>query len=338
VFSHIFKWHGFKSGIYRGKRDSLDQDWLRQSDAQRHRLPTTHWQSVVQIWTAKGETREETEDVTLLTGAWETALSMRTAPATSTATPVTQVRLVPYLLITYTQLDPTMLAARAVCSCPQFSVYKEITLKAPVQSNHTITTMKGRLQKTEREKWEKEVLLWQWRLLTFKSKESWGSPLVPCFCRTFPMLFPAAAATVNATASHILSPSQVCDWGCWFKILKWVLGTLLSPAISQPSPSSLNFVPQLPSRTIPMSRKSASSPPSQLKQELVGLIFVQKWWPIHLPKYPCSCCQCQWAIAESYKETEVNPKTISASPEMHSYLWSQLQRKLKGIISHFVFL
>jgi hypothetical protein len=72
---------------------------------------------------------------------------MRTAPATSTATPVTQVRLVPYLLITYTQLDPTMLAARAVCSCPQFSVYKEITLKAPVQSNHTITTMKGRLQK-----------------------------------------------------------------------------------------------------------------------------------------------------------------------------------------------
>ncbi len=44
----------------------------------------------------------------------------------------------PYLLITYTQLDPTMLAARAVCSCPQFSVYKEITLTAPVQSNHTI--------------------------------------------------------------------------------------------------------------------------------------------------------------------------------------------------------
>jgi len=219
-----------------GEKDCLDQNRLRQSDAQRHRLPTTHWQSVIQIWTAKGETREETEDVTLLTGAWETALSMRTAPATSTATPVTQVRLVPYLLITYTQLDPTMLAARAVCSCPQFSVYKEITLTAPVQSNHTITTMKGRLQKTEREKWEKEVLLWQWRLLTFKSKESWGSPLVPCFCRTFPMLFPAAAATVNATASHILSPSQVCDSGCWFKIVKWVLGTLFSPAISQPYP------------------------------------------------------------------------------------------------------
>lgn len=132
------------------------------------------------------------------------------------------------------------------------------------------------------------------------------------------------------------SPPQVCDSGCWFKILKWVLGTLLSPAISQPSPSSLNFAPRLPSRTITMSRKSASSPPTHLKQELVRLIFVQKWWPIHLPKYPCSCCQCQWAIAESYKETEVNPKTISAIPKMHSYLWSQLQRKLKGIISHFV--
>ncbi len=46
--------------------------------------------------------------------------------------------------------------------------------------------------------------VWTWRCLTFKSNDSCGSPLVPCFCRTFPMLFPAAAATVNATASHIL--------------------------------------------------------------------------------------------------------------------------------------
>lgn len=49
---------------------------------------------------------------------------------------------------------------------------------------------------------------------TFNLRESCGKPLVPCFCKTFPMLLPADATTVKATASHIFyavsPPASLC--------------------------------------------------------------------------------------------------------------------------------
>ena len=45
---------------------------------------------------------------------------------------------------------------------------------------------------------------------TFLSNANLGSPLVAFFCRTFPMLLPAAAATVMSTASHMLPRGLYC--------------------------------------------------------------------------------------------------------------------------------
>jgi hypothetical protein len=52
--------------------------------------------------------------------------------------------------------------------------------------------------------------VWKWRRLTFKSNDSCGSPLVPCFCRTFPMLL-----LLQPSMPLLPTSSSQVSFSCW---------------------------------------------------------------------------------------------------------------------------